>query len=225
MEGKIYGIFVAGGSGTRMGGDVPKQFILLDGVPVLQRTIRKFVEAVPEMKVVTVLPDAHIATWKDLCLTHAFDIPQLIVKGGITRFHSVRNALKKIPDGAVVMVHDGVRPFVSNDLILNALTLMQEGARALVPVVSMTDTLRYKDGRLPDPDRSEIVAVQTPQIFRSEDLKAAYDQAYSTSFTDDASVLAVYGIPSSQIPGERYNIKLTSPDDLPLANWLVSQGK
>ena len=222
MRRKLYGIFVAGGSGTRMGGDLPKQFLPLDGRPILQFTIERFLEAVPEMKVITVLPRGHFQTWKDLCATHSFDCPQQLVPGGLTRFHSVRNALKKVPDDAVVSIHDGVRPLLSPAMILRMLDRMDDpDCRALLPVIPVVDTLRSTDPDVPDPDRSRTVAVQTPQIFRAADIKAAYGQAYELSFTDDASVAAKKGIPLTFEEGERFNLKITTPEDLLLAEAIL----
>lgn len=225
MRRKIYGIFVAGGSGTRMGGDLPKQFILLDGRPVLQRTIERFLEAEPDLKVLTVLPRAHFQTWKDLCAVHSFHCPQTLVAGGLTRFHSVQNALRKVPDGAIVSIHDGVRPLISAELVRRMFDRMEseEGCRALLPVVPVVDTLRSTDPGIPDPDRSRTVAVQTPQIFRSEDIKAAYTQAYDLAFTDDASVAARKGIPLAFEQGERFNLKITTPEDLVLAQAILTR--
>ena len=222
MDRKFYGIFVAGGSGTRMGGDVPKQFLELRGEPILQRTVERFVEAVPEMKVIIVLPSGHFETWKRLCALHSFDCPQTLVAGGLTRFHSVRNALAKVPDGAVVSIHDGVRPLVSADLVRRMAEKMDSGCRALIPVVPVVDTLRSTDPSVPDPDRSRTVAVQTPQMFLSEEIKAAYGQAYELPFTDDASVAVRKNIPLTFIEGERYNLKITTAEDLPLAEYLLS---
>ena len=170
MGRKIYGIFVAGGSGTRMGSELPKQFLEFDGKPILQRTIEVFLDAVPELKVITVLPVEHFETWKNLCARNSFMYPQSLVAGGITRFESVRAALKKVPDGAIVAIHDGVRPFVSTRLILSMLERM-ESCEALVPGIPVSDTLRSTDPAIPDPDRSRTVAVQTPQIFLSEGIK------------------------------------------------------
>lgn len=224
MRRNIYGIFVAGGSGTRMGGDTPKQFLLLDGRPILQCTIERFLEAEPEMKVITVLPKAHFQTWKDLCAVHSFHCPQTLVAGGLTRFHSVQNALRKVPEGAIVSIHDGVRPLVSADLVRRMLERMQRGeCRALLPVVPVVDTLRSTDPATPDPDRSKVVAVQTPQLFRSEDIKAAYAQAYDLSFTDDASVAARKEIPLAFEAGERFNLKITTPEDLILAEAILTR--
>ena len=213
MNRKLFAIFVAGGSGTRMGGDIPKQFIKLSGKPLLQLSIEKFLNACPDVHVITVLPERHFETWKSLCSECALDCPQVLVAGGLTRFHSVKNALERVPDGAIVAVHDGVRPFVSEDLIRRMVERMS-GCRALIPVLPVMDTLRYRDLSLPDPDRSAIVRVQTPQMFLSEELKAAYGQAYDPSFTDDGSVARRYGIPLSFIDGERRNIKITVPEDL-----------
>ena len=221
MDSRIYGIFVAGGSGTRMGGELPKQFLLLDGRPVLQHTIERFLEAEPAMKVITVLPANHFRTWKDLCAAYAFDCPQTLVAGGLTRFHSVRAALAKVPDGVIVSIHDGVRPLPSPALLRRMLDRMQAGCRALIPVVPVVDTLRSTDPAAPDPDRSKVVAVQTPQIFRSEDIRNAYGQAYDLSFTDDASVAARKGIPLAFEEGERSNLKITTPEDLVLAEAIL----
>ena len=223
MRRKIYGIFVAGGSGTRMGGEVPKQFLPLDGKPILQWTIERFLEAEPEMKIITVLPRTHFQTWKNLCATHSFDCPQTLVAGGLTRFHSVQNALRKVPDGVVVSIHDGVRPLATPALIRRMLDRMQAGERALLPVVKVVDTLRSTDPGLPAPDRSRTVAVQTPQMFLSEDIKAAYAQAYDLSFTDDASVAERAGIPLAFEEGERFNLKITTPEDLVLAEAVLTR--
>jgi 2-C-methyl-D-erythritol 4-phosphate cytidylyltransferase len=229
MERKKYLVVTAGGSGLRMGSALPKQFLSLDGRAVLQRTIERFVEASPDIQVITVLPEGHVAWWRRYCQEKGFNCPQRLVKGGITRFHSVRNALAHVPDGAVVAIHDGVRPLLSADLIRAMFAQMDQGVRALIPVVPMVDTLavldKVSDGSLKDSgelvDRSRVYGVQTPQVFRSEDLKAAYAQGYDTLFTDDASVARRYGIPLSYIAGERNNIKLTTQEDLLLAEAIL----
>lgn len=203
-----------------MGSDIPKQFLPLDGVPVLQRTIERFLDAVPGLNVITVLPSSHMEQWRKMCLKGSLDCRQTLVNGGITRFHSVQNALRHVPDGALVMVHDGVRPLLSAEMIRRMLAQMQT-CRALVPVVPVVDTLRYSDGSEPAPDRNRIVAVQTPQVFYSEDIRAAYGCAYDVSFTDDASVAASYGIPVTQTPGERFNLKITTREDMVLAEAIL----
>ena len=229
MERKKFLIVTAGGSGSRMGAEVPKQFLLLQGKPILQRTMERFLEACPGIRILTVLPKEHFGTWKACCAAHNFNVPQTLVPGGFTRFHSVRNALAKVPDGALVAVHDGVRPFVSKDLIERMFSRM-EVCRALIPVMPVTDTLKVLDrdretGLLRSAgerlDRSRVFGAQTPQIFRSEDLKAAYAEAYDPLYTDDASVAENMKIPLSFIEGERFNIKITTPEDLVLAEAIV----
>ena len=228
MQRKKYLIVTAGGSGSRMGASVPKQFLLLQGRAILQMTIERFCEACPDIQVITVLPEAHLAGWRRYCRERNFNCPQRLVQGGFTRFHSVKNALAFVPDGALVAVHDGVRPLVSASLIRTMFERM-ETARALIPVIPCVDTLKVlekgPDGELrtvdEEVDRSRIFGAQTPQLFRSEDLKAAYGQGYDTAFTDDASVARRYGIPLSYIAGERNNIKLTTPEDLALAEAIL----
>jgi 2-C-methyl-D-erythritol 4-phosphate cytidylyltransferase len=228
MERKKYLIVTAGGTGTRMGAPVPKQFLELKGKPILRLTLEKFIEAVPDLHVLTVLPEDHVSTWRDYCLKANFTCPQRLVKGGFTRFHSVKNALEHIPDGALVAVQDGVRPLMSVEKIRELFDAAVY-VPALIPVLPVTDTLKVlekrADGALMTTgeriDRSRIYGAQTPQIFHSELLKAAYSQGYDTLFTDDASVAEKYGIPLTFIEGERYNIKITTPEDLVLAKAIL----
>ena len=229
MGRKKYLIVMAAGSGTRMGSEMPKQFIELGGKAVLQMTIEKFMKACPDIKIVTVLPEAHIEYWRNYCLERNFNCPQTLVKGGITRFHSVKNALSKIPEGAVVAVHDGVRPLVSVEFIRDMFE-KAENQPALIPVLPCFDTMKVllnKDGELVTAegqtvDRSVLYGAQTPQIFHSEILKNAYQQAFDTAFTDDASVVLKNGKNLSYLIGERFNIKLTTQDDLVLAKAILS---
>ena len=220
---------MAAGSGTRMGSEMPKQFIELSGKAVLQMTIEKFQKAYPDIKVVTVLPEAHLDYWRDYCLKRNFLCPQVLVKGGITRFHSVQNALSRIPDGALVAVHDGVRPLLSVEFIRECFE-KAETVPALIPVLPCVDTMKVlyrKDNELVTAegqtvDRSVLYGAQTPQIFHSEVIKNAYRQAFDTAFTDDASVVLKDGKNLSYLIGERFNIKLTTQDDLVLANAILS---
>ena len=229
MERRRYVIVMAAGSGTRMGASLPKQFLELDGKVILQKTIEVFLEACPGITVVTVLPPDFIDYWRSHCLEHNFICPQVIVPGGITRFHSVRNALEKIPDGALVAVHDGVRPLVTADLV-KSMFGMAEKVPALIPVLPCIDTMKVlrKDGnelRTVEgaiADRSVLYAAQTPQIFHSEVLKSAYSLPYDTSFTDDASVVQKYNVSLSYTMGERLNIKITTPEDILLAGAVMS---
>ena len=225
---------MAGGSGVRMGSSLPKQFLDLGGRSVLHVTIEKFVAAEPDIKVVTVLPEMHIPLWKEYCLRRNVAVPQYVVSGGISRFHSVRNGLSKVPDGAIVAIHDGVRPLLSEDMI-GRMFAMADDVPALIPVIPSTDTIRALEKTvLPDgsvsfvpvpgasPDRNLLFRVQTPQIFHSEILKEAYSQPYDTAFTDDASVVAKKGMPLTYVEGERLNIKITAKDDLRLAEAILT---
>ena len=229
MDRRRYVIIMAAGSGTRMGADLPKQFLKLDGKAILQRTIEVFLEACPGITVVTVLPQDYIEYWRSYCLRHNFICPQITVPGGITRFHSVRNALNKIPDGAVVAVHDGVRPLVSAGLVRDMFESAAE-VPALIPVLPCVDTMKVlrKEGNELKTmegavaDRSVLYAAQTPQIFHSEVLKSAYSLPYDTSFTDDASVVQKYDVSLSYTMGERLNIKITTQEDLLLAGAVMS---
>lgn len=220
---------MAAGSGTRMGAGMPKQFLELDGKAILHRTIEVFLEACPGISVVTVLPQDHIAYWREYCLDHNFICPQILVAGGITRFHSVRNALARVPEGALVAVHDGVRPLLTVQFV-REMFCKAESIDGLIPVTPCTDTIKVleKNGDVlsavpgATADRSVLYGAQTPQIFRSEVLKSAYAMAYDTAFTDDASVVEKYGKSLSYVIGERLNIKITTQEDLVLARAVLS---
>ena len=229
MERKKYVIIMAAGSGTRMGAGRPKQFLELEGKAILQKTMEVFLNACPGISVITVLPQDFIGYWREYCLENNFVCPQILVPGGITRFHSVRNALDRVPEGALVAVHDGVRPLLSEGLVRDMFE-KAEGVPALIPVTPCVDTMKVlenKDGELvavpgAKADRSVLYGAQTPQIFHSEIIKEAYAMPYDTSFTDDASVVEKYGKSLSYVVGERLNIKITTQDDLLLARAILS---
>jgi len=207
-------ILVAGGSGSRMESEIPKQFILLENRPVLMWTILCFIQYDPNMPVVVVLPASQISYWNELCISHGFDHPHLVVKGGDTRYQSVKNGLEALEESDLVAVHDGVRPLVSRDTIENC---FNQAARsgAAIPVLPLNETLRT--GTMEHSmtvDRSQFYAVQTPQIFQTSILKKAYSQNWLTTFTDDASVVEASGFPVIMVPGNRENIKITHPWDL-----------
>lgn len=206
-----------------MGGEIPKQFRLIAGRPVLMRTVEAFLAAYSDIHVVLVLPHDQQAYWAALCQDYAFRVPMTVTDGGATRFHSVQNGLALIPDGdeCVVGVHDGVRPFVSPEVIRRC----YESARtqgATVPVVPVVETLRQllPDGTSQSVNRDEYRLVQTPQTFPLAMLRRAYAQPYVPAFTDDASVVQSLGIPVYLVEGNRQNIKLTTPEDLMLAEAL-----
>lgn len=216
-------IIVAGGSGRRMGSALPKQFMMLGGMPVLARTINTFSEALPSADLVVVLPEEHIALWRNLA--SRFDIAvHRCVAGGKERFHSVLRGLEALNDDVeYVAVHDGVRALVSKKLIVRAALAVEEHD-AVIPVVDVVDSYRRitEQGSETFP-RSELRIVQTPQMFSAELLRRAYKQEYNPSFTDDASVVEAIGSTITLIDGERSNLKLTTPDDMSWAEWLLSR--
>lgn len=229
MSKPRYCIFACGGSGTRMGADIPKQFLRLGGKTILQLSLERILQADDSIRIVLALPARYRDFWLEECEAMGFQVRQSIVEGGITRFHSVKNALEKVPDGALVAVHDAVRPFVSAELV-RELFDAAETSPAVVPVIPVTDTLKVlradADGVLQEvpgqkADRSILYGAQTPQVFASGILKKAYSQAYDTSFTDDASVVAACGVGIKYIPGHKYNIKLTTPEDMDIASKLL----
>lgn len=219
-----YVIIVAGGKGLRMGGEVPKQFLPINGKPVLMRTLERFREYSADLQIILVLPKAQQDYWRGLCEEYHFSVDYQIADGGATRFHSVQNGLKLVPDDAegVVGVHDGVRPFVSVEVIGKC----YEAARkdlAVIPVAPVVETLRYVGGDGPDRNvlRSDYRLVQTPQAFDIQLLKRANLQPYSEAFTDDASVVEGIGQKVSMVDGNRENIKITTPFDMLLAEVMV----
>lgn len=217
-----FAIIVAGGSGTRFGSTLPKQFMLLAGQPVLMHAIRAFSDAAPDAGIIVALPSEHIALWHDLCTRHGLTTPHTVVAGGTTRFESVRNALRAIPtrDG-LVAIHDGARPLVSRRMISDGFDMARQCGTA-IPVVPVTDSLRCLDHEgSHSVDRSNYVAVQTPQVFSLALLKDAYMVSYSPTFTDDASVVEFHGTPVTLYKGDPTNLKITHPADLDIAQLIL----
>ena len=219
-----YAIIVAGGKGLRMGGDVPKQFQLVGGRPVLMHTLQQFRNAIADLQIILVLPREQQDYWRERCRQYEFGVEHRVADGGQTRFHSVKNGLALIPDGeeGIVGVHDGVRPFASADLIRRCYAAAVE-AEAVVPAVPVVESLRHEErGAI---DRKGYRLVQTPQTFSIPLLKAAYRQAYLETFTDDASVVEAYGHRVAMIDGIRENIKLTTPFDMVVAEALLAESE
>ena len=215
-------IIVAGGKGLRMGGGLPKQFLPVRGLPVLMRTVNTFKRWNADVEVVLVLPVEHQDYWRALCRQYSFDVPHVVADGGETRFHSVRSGLSRLPSDGLIGVHDGVRPFVSTEVIARCYAIAAESGAA-VPVVTVHETLRRldDDGKSVTVPRDEYRLVQTPQVFDAALLHAAYGCDYCPSFTDDASVVEAYGHPVRLVEGNRENIKLTTPFDMIVAEALV----
>jgi 2-C-methyl-D-erythritol 4-phosphate cytidylyltransferase len=220
---KKYVIIVAGGSGKRMGTDVPKQFLVLAGKPVLMHTIDAFYKYDEQIQVLLVLPDAHRTYWQELCAQYAFNKPVTLVSGGKERFFSVKNAMQLVPNNTLVAVHDGVRPLVDAETIQKAFESAQAHGSG-VPVVPETDSLRMVTQSInKSVDRSQYYRVQTPQVFQSSLIKEAYNQEYKTTFTDDASVYESLGYGITLTPGSSSNLKITTPVDLKWAAILLHE--
>ena len=215
-------IIVAGGSGSRAGGARPKQFRFLGGMPVLARTINTFAAALPGAEIVAVLPEQHIGFWKNL--SARFDVAEhKIAAGGAERFHSVRNGLAALTsDPGLIAVQDGVRPLGSVAMIRRVAEAAAKHGAA-IPVVEPVDSFRETDGAASQIiDRRLLRIVQTPQIFRAEVLRRAYESEYRAEFTDDASVVEAVGQAVCLAEGERENLKLTTPGDFVIAEALIA---
>lgn len=216
-------IIVAGGSGKRMQSALPKQFMMLGGLPVVAHTINTFSEALPGAEIVVVLPEEHIPLWRNLAAR--FDIAvHRCIAGGKERFHSVKNGLDALSEEVEhVAVHDGVRALATKKMILRV-QLAAEEIGAAIPVTEVVDSYRRVDGSesyiVP---RSELRIVQTPQTFSAELLRRAYEQPFSDKFTDDASVVEALGAKITLVEGERRNIKLTTPEDMLIAERLLEE--
>jgi 2-C-methyl-D-erythritol 4-phosphate cytidylyltransferase len=215
-------IIVAGGSGARMMSDVPKQFLLLGGKPVLMHTISRFYNYNPAINIVLVLAENHIGIWKELCAEYSFNIEHTIALGGPTRFHSVKSGLSKIPNAdGVVGVHDGARPLVSQQLIAHCYTTAAKYGNA-IPAIAPAETVRQVDGPASKQlNRNNIRLVQTPQCFKIHQLKKAYESPFNEVFTDDASVAEDAGERIHLVEGEKFNLKITTPEDMDIAAVLI----
>ena len=219
---KQYIIIVAGGSGSRMGSTIPKQFLDLNSKPILMHTIEKMHQSLDHSEIILALPKSEFVTWKKLCQEHQFKVNHQVVEGGNTRFESVSNALKKVNEQSVIAVHDGVRPLVKNSVMNECMQTAQEKGTA-IPVIAIEESLRQKtDSGSVVVNRDEYLIVQTPQCFSSEVLLKAYQQDYSPTFTDDASVVEAMGIEIQLIQGNKENIKITTPEDLKKAQVYIN---
>jgi len=207
-------MIVAGGSGKRMGADIPKQFLELAGRPVLMHTIERFKSFNEAIEIITILPENQLRYWCELQEKYSFKIPQTLVKGGSSRFYSVKNGLKFVNVPGLVAIHDGVRPFVSIDTIRRCFETAEKFGNA-IPSVFPVESLRLltDEGNM-YLNRLHVKQIQTPQVFNAQLIKQAYLQEYRPEFTDDATVLESTGEKINLIDGNRENIKITNPEDL-----------
>lgn len=224
MKTRTHTIIVAAGSGQRFGSNLPKQYCLLGGRPVLMYTIDGIRRALPDGRITLVISQDMRSLWDDLCRAHHFRSPR-IVYGGKTRWESVRNALQSAETVAdITLVHDGARPVISPAMV-QRLVAQARISRAAIPALPLTDSIRevLADGSSRAADRSCFRTVQTPQAFATGLLNEAYAQPYCDSFTDDASVVEAFGKPVSLVAGDARNIKITYPGDLAVAGICLAE--
>ena len=211
-------LIVAGGKGERMNADIPKQFLLINGTPILMHTLKQFSHF---EEIVLVLPHSQFDYWQELCNTYNFTQKHTLVAGGTTRFYSVKNGLEQIDENSVIAIHDGVRPLISKKLIDSLITKTKNGV-GVIPIVPLKDSIRKLEGENSvHIDRSNLYKVQTPQCFLSTDIKEAYTQDFSDAFTDDASVFEANGGKINILLGEQKNLKITTKEDLKVASILI----
>ncbi len=220
---KKYAIIVAGGTGSRMGSAIPKQFLMLQEKPVLYYTLKAFLEAYDDLNVILVLPEGYIEMGREI-VDGYFDYSRIkVTAGGETRFHSVQNGLSLVEEEAIIFVHDGVRCLVSKDLIRKCYEAAVAAGSA-IPVVPVKDSMRQLKNDDSEPvDRNTMVMVQTPQTFHSKILLPAFAIDYKERFTDEASVVEAFGLKVYLIPGDENNIKITRPVDFLLAEKLLDK--
>jgi 2-C-methyl-D-erythritol 4-phosphate cytidylyltransferase len=219
IELKKYALIVAGGNGSRMQSQLPKQFIRLNKVTILAHTINKFLSC--NCEVVIVLPKAHFETFKQEVLDDCSAKELMLAEGGETRFESVKNGLNLVPPNSLVAIHDAVRPFVSKTIIENSFKIAQEKGSAIA-AVDLKDSIRVitQNGNEAK-DRSLFKLIQTPQTFKTNELLKAYKVFYKDYFTDDASVWEADGNTVTLIEGDYKNIKITTPEDLLVAKAFI----
>ena len=218
-------VLVAGGRGTRMGGPVSKQYLPIGGKPVLMHTLEAFHQADSSIALILVLPKTDFFYWKELCHTYRFHLPHQIVAGGNSRFQSVKNGLDAISfETGLVAIHDGVRPFVKKEVILESFSEAAKTGSA-VAVIALKDSVRKlsDDGKNFAKERQYYRLVQTPQTFQLEKIRKAFEAEEIPQFTDDATVYEHQGWQVTLIAGNPENIKITTPEDLEYAEFLISR--
>jgi len=216
-----YAIIVAGGTGTRMKGEVPKQFMLLNSKPVILHSIEAFHDYDPSVLIILVIHPDYIELWEKLSTEFKISIPYQVVTGGKTRFDSVKNGLKLIKEEGLVAVHDAARPVINADFIGKLFSAASAYGSA-IPAVHINDTIRTIDGDTShQSDRTFLRAVQTPQVFKISELQRAYTQSYEPIFTDDGSVMESAGFHVHLSEGLQENIKITRLQDIATAEVLM----
>lgn len=219
---KKIAVIVAGGSGSRMNTNIPKQFLLLNGKPVLYYTIHTFLQAYNDLSIILVLPEEHVAAGQEI-IDAFFDYSRIqITIGGRTRFHSVKNGLQLVQEECILFVHDAVRCLVSTSLIKRCYEAALANGSA-IPVIDSKDSVRMINGEANiSLDRDTIKQVQTPQTFHSKILIPAYQIDYKDKFTDEAAVVEAFGLKVKLVKGDENNFKITRPADLVIAEYLLA---
>lgn len=218
-------VLVAGGKGSRMGGTISKQYLPMGGKPVLMHTLERFYEADPNIFLILVLPESDFSIWKNFCEEYKFSLDHLVIAGGNSRFQSVKNGLNAVPfEDGLVAIHDGVRPFVKKEVILESFAEAEKSGSAIA-VIDLKDSIRKvgENGESTFQERHYFRLVQTPQTFQIDKIKKAFEVDELPQFTDDATVYENHGWVVTLIPGNPENIKITTPEDLDYADFLLSR--
>jgi len=219
-----FAIIVAAGSGTRMQSALPKQFLLLNGLPILMHTLKAFYNAEANPHLILVLNGDYHEFWRELCIKYNFLIPHQLINGGETRFHSVKNGLGSIHhNNAIIAIHDAVRPLTASGIIDHSFAYAAAHGNAITAVKSRDSIRQIRDDCTVSLLREDIYLVQTPQTFRFDVLKKAYEQLYDSKFTDDASVVENLGEKIHLIDGNYTNIKITFPEDIAIAEAILNK--
>lgn len=219
---KITLIITAGGIGKRMGSSIPKQFLPISGEPVLLLTLKNLASFYQNAEIIITLPKDYTSEWELICSKHECTIPHRLVDGGLERFHSVKNAVE-LATGEVIVVHDGVRPFVSHETLSKLMDAIQDNP-AVIPTTPVVESLRQlHNGKSVAVNRSDYRLVQTPQVFKTNILKKAYEQTFHSGITDDASLVEALGETIHLVDGNSENIKITTPEDLEFAALLLKR--
>jgi len=222
---KNYAIVVAGGAGSRMHSDRPKQFLELAGRPILMHTLDAFAKCGLDINLILVLPSDHLNTWKELTQKHNYQTSHQTTTGGATRFDSVRNGLTVIEDDGLVAIHDGARPLISTKVIQRTFRQAEISGNGIAAVQVKDSIRQIVEGKNKAVDRSQFYSVQTPQTFKIDLIKAAFAACQSNAFTDDASVAEAFGEKIELVEGSYDNLKITTPEDLVIATSILDRRK
>lgn len=221
---KKYAVIVAGGRGVRMGAAIPKQFLPFMGKPLLCHPLQAFADALPDAKLILVMPPDQLSSAQIVLKSYLGNLKVVVVPGGETRFHSVQNGLKEVKDDGIVFVHDGARPVITTDFILDCYRHAEEYGSA-IPAINIPESVRFMEDGISRPiDREKLRIIQTPQTFKTGILLPAYQIAYRPSFTDEATVVEASGQSIHLMSGLRNNIKITTPEDMLRAEALYNAG-